>query len=92
MLPSKSEELFPYTTELSSAGIPISRNVDTEYKILTNLANDIGDNLNITGSVKLFTERAPCPSCVNVIDLFSIRYPNITLEIIHNNGTLLTNF
>ncbi|AIY15261.1 hypothetical protein M667_03415 [Cellulophaga baltica NN016038] len=90
--PSQSQELFPYTTELNNAGVPIARNVDTEYKMLTELTNDIGDNFNVTGTVKLFTERAPCPSCNNVIDLFSNRYPNLTVEIIHNNGTLLTNF
>ncbi|MGV4529734.1 deaminase domain-containing protein [Ornithobacterium rhinotracheale] len=52
----------------------------------------MGENFDVTGTVKLFTERVPCSSCSNVIELFSSRYPNLTIEIIHNNGTLLTNF
>nr|WP_299172743.1 deaminase domain-containing protein [uncultured Allomuricauda sp.] len=90
--PKTADEIYPWTTENSSAGIPIDRNIDTEYKILTELTHKIGDNPNVTGSIKLFTERAPCPSCSNVIDLFKDRYKLLDVEIIHNNGVLLTNF
>jgi len=90
--PTQSQEIFPYSTQLNSAGVPNKRNVDTKYKILTGSANDIGENFNVTGTVKLFTERVPCSSCSNVINLFSSRYPNLTIEIIHNNDIILTNF
>lgn len=90
--PSTADEIFPWSTEISAAGVPINRNIDTEYKILTELAHKIGNNSNATGNIKLFTESPPCPSCSNVIDLFSQKYQKIEVEIIHNNGVLLNDF
>jgi hypothetical protein len=84
-------EIFPYSTELNSAGVPIARNIDTEYKILTEIAEKLNSNINATGKIRLFTERAPCNSCSNVIDFFAKKYPKIKIEIIHNNGNILIN-
>lgn len=85
-------EIFPWSTVPNSAGYPIARNIDTEYKILNEIADKLGSNTNATGKIRLFTERAPCSSCSNVINLFSAKYTKIEIEIIHNNGVLLTNF
>lgn len=67
----------------------ITRNVDTEYKILNDIANSLGDNTSITGTIKLFTERPPCDSCADVIKQFTKKYANITLEVVDNNHNIL---
>jgi hypothetical protein len=85
-------EIFPWSTVPNSAGYPIARNIDTEYKILTEIAQKLGSNTNATGKIILFTERAPCTSCSNVIELFSKKYQKIDIEVINNNGVLLTDF
>ncbi len=65
------------------------RNVDTEAKMLEDLARRLGDNNLAKGSTKLFTESPHCPSCSRVISLFNDRYPNIVVEVLHNNGVKL---
>ena len=85
-------EIFPWKPVPNAAGDMINRNIDTEYKILTEIAHKLGSNSGATGKIRLFTERAPCSSCSNAIQIFSSKYPNIEVEVIHNNGTLLTNF
>lgn len=65
------------------------RNVDTEAKMIEDLARRLGDNNLAKGSMKLFTELPPCPSRSRVISLFNDRYPNIVVEVIHNNGVKL---
>lgn len=65
------------------------RNVDTEAKMLEDLARRLGDKNLSKGSIKLFTELPPCPSCSRVIKLFNEKYPNIVVEVIHNNGVKL---
>ncbi|TQR39900.1 hypothetical protein C7Y47_01950 [Lysinibacillus sphaericus] len=37
-------------------------------------------------STRLFTELDTCGSCSRVINAFSKEYPNIDIEIIHNNS------
>lgn len=86
------KEIFPCTPEPNNLGSMVDRNIDTEYKILTEIAEKLGDNPNATGKIKLFTERAPCNSCSNVIELFSKKYQRIEIEIIHNNGNMLIDF
>lgn len=85
-------EIFPWSTVPNSAGYPIARNIDTEYKILTEVAQRLGANTSATGKIRLFTERAPCTSCSNLIELFSKKYIKVEVEVIHNNGILLTDF
>ena len=48
--------------------------------------------LRRAGKIRLFTERAPCNSCSNVIELFSKKYQKLEIEIIHNNGNMLIDF
>ncbi|MFM9403416.1 deaminase domain-containing protein [Myroides odoratimimus] len=77
------KEEFPWSTIPNSTGRLIKRNIDTEYKILTEIAQKLGDNVDVTGKIRLFTERKPCSSCSNVIELFSAKYKKIEIEIIH---------
>lgn len=81
--------IFEATTEVTSNGTNLFRDVDTEYKILNDIASQLGENVNIAGKIKLFTELVPCPSCDRVILEFLKKYKNITIEVIHNNGTRL---
>lgn len=60
--------IFKSMTINNSAGIPINRSTDTEAKILNNIANQLGNNSNVKGTITLFTEREPCASCTINID------------------------
>ena len=64
------------------------RAVDTEAKILEDIAHQLGYNTkavdsSVTGKVYLITERAPCASCADVISQFNEMFPNI--EVIVKN-------
>ncbi|WP_395303181.1 deaminase domain-containing protein [Pectobacterium polonicum] len=73
----------------NKAGDKISRNSDSEYKILDNLADKLGKNTDAKGAVTIFTERAACESCLGVVDQFQKKYPNIKIEILDNNDVML---
>jgi len=60
-----------------------------EYKILDNIADQLGNNTAATGSVKIFTERPACNSCLDVANQFRDKYPNINVTIYNNNGVVL---
>ena len=64
----------------------IDRRVDSEYKILSNLAEQLGSNRQAKGQVTIFTERPACLSCLGVVDQFTKRYPNIKVNVFDNNG------
>ena len=68
---------------------PYLRVVCTEYKILSEIDNQIGKNAEVKGKVVLFTEKACCESCSDVIAQFLDKHPNIDIEIIHNDGVML---
>ncbi|HGG7690221.1 TPA: deaminase domain-containing protein, partial [Neisseria meningitidis] len=55
------------------------RNIDGEYKLLETIAQQLGNNRNVSGRIDLFTELKACQSCSNVILEFRNRYPNIQL-------------
>ena len=65
------------------------RDVDTEYKILSDIANSLGNNTSSVGTIKLLTERPPCDSCANVIMQFTNKYKNIVIEVVDNGHRLL---
>ena len=65
------------------------RDVDTEYKILSDIANALGNNTSAVGKIRLFTERPPCDICARVIAQFTNKYKNIVIEVIDNGGTRL---
>ncbi|MBD5550613.1 MAG: hypothetical protein HDQ96_05470 [Lachnospiraceae bacterium] len=60
------------------------RDVDTEYKILSDIQSKLGDNYSASGKIKLYTELEPCPSCQSIIKQFKEMYPNIDVEVIYS--------
>jgi filamentous hemagglutinin len=79
-------EAFKSETVPSLSGALIDRATDSEARILNNIAMKLGDNTEIKGGINLFTERPPCGSCSNVINLFKDKYKNITVNVYDNNG------
>ena len=68
-------------------GLP--REVDTEYKILENFAQQHKSNPQVQGSINLFTERPPCRSCTDVIkEQCAKMYLNVEVRLYHNNGEI----
>lgn len=84
-----TNKIFPSLNAPNKEGKWFDRDVDSEYKILTEIAELLGDDINASGTIKLFTELDTCASCTNVIGLFSAVYEHINIEIIHNNGIRL---
>ncbi|WP_260514568.1 DUF637 domain-containing protein [Serratia fonticola] len=80
---------FKYKTINSGDGKPIPRNTDSEYKILDNLADKLGNNVSAKGKVTIFTERVACESCLGVVDQFQKKYPGIKVEVLDNNDVML---
>ncbi|AXA80554.1 filamentous hemagglutinin (plasmid) [Achromobacter xylosoxidans] len=71
------------------AGDMVYRGIDTEYKILDNIADQLGSNTSARGTVNILTEKAACASCLNVAGQFKAKYPDITVNIIDNQGVML---
>ncbi|WP_460230360.1 deaminase domain-containing protein, partial [Bacillus cereus] len=84
-----NEPIFEASLAPGKDGKPYMRDSDTEYKILNEIALKLGDDVNATGKIKLFTELDTCDSCSKVIAEFANKYKNIELEVIHNNGERL---
>ncbi|TVT86896.1 deaminase domain-containing protein [Acinetobacter colistiniresistens] len=52
------------------------------------MAQTYKDKPNIKDSIDLFTERAPCKSCANVIqEQLGQKYPNVKVRVYHDNGS-----
>ena len=64
--------------------IRFQRDVDTEAKILEEVAYRLGNNSSATGNIVLYTERSPCFSCQRVILQFQQRYPNIKVNVFYS--------
>ena len=60
------------------------RDVDAEYKILSDIQSKLGNNYSASGKITLYTELEPCPSCQSVIKQFKKMYPNIDIEVIYS--------
>jgi len=65
------------------------RYTDSEYKMLNQLARDLGatsggNNINpaISGTLKIVSERAYCTSCQGVIQQFNQLFPNVEITLI----------
>jgi hypothetical protein len=54
---------------------------DSEVKILEDIARGLPRDAR--GTINLFTERPPCPSCRGVIDQFREMFPHITVNVTH---------
>ncbi|WP_233516744.1 deaminase domain-containing protein [Paenibacillus curdlanolyticus] len=77
--------IFKASTDSTIDGRDLLRDIDTEYKILNDVASQLGNKFDQKGKLTLFTEKPPCASCSNVIEEFMARYKNITVEVVHNN-------
>lgn len=60
------------------------RDVDVEYKILSDIQSNLGNNYSASGKITLYTELEPCPSCQSVIEQFRQMYPNIDIDVIYS--------
>jgi len=58
------------------------RSVDTEYKILEDMATRLPD-ASVKGSIRLYTDLPPCASCWNVMQQFLAAYPHIEMQVLH---------
>ena len=58
------------------------RDVDTEFKILEDLASRL-PRRKAAGSVVLYTDLYPCASCWNVIMQFMARYPQVEMLVLY---------
>ncbi|MBH2845537.1 DUF637 domain-containing protein [Serratia marcescens] len=85
----KGKENFKYETLLTDDGRPVPRRIDSEYKILDNLADKLGSNYSAKGSVTIFTEKPACDSCLGVVKQFESRYPGVKINVLDNNGVRL---
>ena len=57
------------------------RGFDSEVKIFEHLAQAFQNNTNVSGTIVLYSERAVCHSCANVINQFMEMFPGITIVI-----------
>ncbi|MEU7414946.1 deaminase domain-containing protein [Streptomyces sp. NPDC042638] len=57
-----------------------SRTNDTEYKMLTYIANRLGEPSDIHGSLTLYSTQQACFSCTSVIGQFAQEFPNIRIN------------
>lgn len=58
------------------------RDVDTEYKILEDMAARLPDR-SAKGRVKLYTDLPPCASCWNVMKQFMAEYTNVNMSVLY---------
>ena len=60
------------------------RVVDTEYKILEDMAARLPDR-SVKGRVKLYTDLPPCASCWNVMKQFMAEYTNVNMSVLYRS-------
>ena len=63
----------------------VPRYNDAEAKILEDITSRIKDTPDIKGKINLYTEKACCQSCSNLILEFKRKFPNIELNIYTDN-------
>ncbi|WP_234641465.1 deaminase domain-containing protein [Delftia tsuruhatensis] len=73
----------------NKAGNMVYRGIDTEYKIMDNIADQLGSNFSAKGVVNIFTEKPACASCLGVAEQFKEKYPNVMVNIYDNGGVML---
>ena len=81
---------LPSITRDGTPTKPYPRNNDAEYKLLSNIADKLGNNTSAKGEITIFSEKPVCTSCSTVAQQFKERYPNITLNMVDGNGKVLS--
>ena len=66
------------------------RDRDSEFKILHDISKLLEGETSDRGTIQLYTDLTPCISCRGVIEEFCKKFPNVKVEVMHNNGTILT--
>lgn len=56
------------------------RDNDTEYKMLTYIANQLGGPSNVSGSLTMHSTQQACFSCTSVIGQFAQEFPNVRIN------------
>jgi hypothetical protein len=79
-------EIEPQIFEASEVGGWL-RNTDSEYKMLNQLASDLGGVRgntypNVAGTLKIVSELPYCSSCQGIIQQFNQMFPNIKLILV----------
>ena len=74
-----SEYINPALKEFSYQSL--RRVTDSESQILEYYRQQLQNNPVAEGTIRLFTERHPCPTCVGVINQFVEKFPNIQLYV-----------
>ncbi|MFF2484369.1 deaminase domain-containing protein [Paenibacillus sp. NPDC058071] len=83
--PTDENIIFKATEAPGGNGVPYLRTSDTEYKILNDLAKQLGDEVDAKGKVPNSLNYT-CGNCNYIIRQFKDKYPNIGVEVIHNNN------
>ena len=60
------------------------RVVDTEYKILEDMATRLPDP-SVRGRIKLYTDLPPCASCWNAMKQFMAEYTNVNMSVLYRS-------
>ena len=60
------------------------RVVDTEYKILEDMAARMPDP-SVKGRIKLYTDLPPCASCWNAMKQFMAEYTNVNMSVLYRS-------
>ena len=81
-------QIFTATEVKGSNGQTWLRNVDSEYRMLNNLAHELGAKPGhvypqVRGNLTIVSEHPYCSSCSNVIQQFQTMFPNIKLTLIN---------
>jgi len=84
----KADAGFETSSQPIKGGKLTPRDVDSENKILSNIANSLGNNTAAKGKVVIFSELPPCASCRGVAQQFMQRHPNIEVKILHHEDRL----
>lgn len=81
-------KIFTATKAKGRNGGTWLRNVDSEYRMLNNLAHELGAKPGhvypqVRGNLTIVSEHPYCSSCSNVIQQFQTMFPNIKLTLIN---------
>ena len=81
-------QIFKATKVQGNSGNSWVRNTDTEFKMLNQLASDLGAKPGciypeIIGELRIVSEHPYCASCLGVITQFSEMFPNVKIVVLY---------
>jgi The BURPS668_1122 family of deaminases len=84
IVPGKGSKMTPYPAR-RAVGMPsdpiftVTRDADAEWKLLEYLSERLTPDSS--GTVDLYSENEPCPSCRSVIAQFKQRFPGVVINV-----------